>query len=1055
MATTYGAGLCGIGSVVKASNTQLETLETVSKTEFQSEIGTYRLLPKEQPSNNTYQAYEWIDENGQPMSNADVEEDTEATGQTRSTYGLRQTAIPESYDLRDYNRITSVKNQGKDGACWTFSAIASLESNMLTQGISDYQALVGKDENPDGSERHLAYFAKNRDINGDMIQYEGEELFSSGGNWNFAVGTLGRGSGIEREDHAEYVSSGVANQPVDEEHEYHRYANLKNLITYGNDQSTIKRAIMEKGAVASTYYTNDDYFYCKDAATIGIAYFHSNSEEEQDGNHAITIAGWDDHYPKENFAKSKGAVADGIMPQQDGAWLVKNSWGENWGKKSENAYVNQEGYFWISYEENSLQEFVTYEAAKSDSYDKNYGYDGVGNYQLVYFPTKAITGANVFTLPSVEELCSVAFYSNNEHLEYTIRIYNEVVSDPDTGILLYTQTGQLERRGYYTIDLDTPLVLEGKIAVAVTFDVPEEYKETEQQGYLPVEGAGVEAGGGNTIICSSQKGESYYYTGIEWEDASNPYNNICIKALTKEISQEEEEWKHRLENLIEEANAMIEDECYVEGYRMTDLFQEFLEAKKQGEDVMKQGQEGLYQESCLDLMETYRKVLANYITIDTEEEFRQIAIAVNNRTASYSDTYVALMKDMDMTNSEPWIPIGVLLYGMDVRVFQGTFDGDGHTIKNLNLTEYVSEESVNQQYVQTGLFGVLGNRGVVRNLNIEGMRFAAVSSHSGSRCGSIAGMNFGTIENCSVKGTISSAESGTKTYVGGIAAQNMGIIAHCYSVATFTGEGYYVGGITAWNNSKDMSRDWNNGTIQNCYSIAEMNMSLEKNGVMTSIVTYNGGVMTNNYYIENNNWKSIYWQEGTSSNLKSLSQIQVASGEAAYIMNTEEGNPQWSQDFAKKYPVPADKYHGATYAVTLSDQNNILAEEDRFRNRTYANAGDTIVLNMREGMSGYLAGIRCGCENDNCLSTNNKGQYIMPERCVENLEVIRIRKGSLNGDDEVTAVDALLALKEVNCRDGKHNCYFIAARNDDNEDITIKDVLRILNMASSGDGVLS
>ena len=75
----------------------------------------------------------------------------------------------------------------------------------------------------------------------------------------------------------------------------------------------------------------------------------------------MAIIGWDDNYPRENFGSYK--------PSSNGAWLIANSYGDDFGK---------EGYFWMSYEEPSLTEYYSFISTTSDTYDNNYQYDGFG-----------------------------------------------------------------------------------------------------------------------------------------------------------------------------------------------------------------------------------------------------------------------------------------------------------------------------------------------------------------------------------------------------------------------------------------------------------------------------------------------------------------------------------------------------------------------------------------------------------------------------------------------------------------------------------------------------
>ena len=138
-----------------------------------------------------------------------------------------------------------------------------------------------------------------------------------------------------------------------------------------------------------------------------------------------------------------------------------------------------------------------------------------------------------------------------------------------------------------------------------------------------------------------------------------------------------------------------------------------------------------------------------------------------------------LTADIDLTGKD-WSPIGTNFYNS----YTGTFDGGGHTIMGLTVT-------TNDQYV--GLFGRLGRAGTVKNVVMEGIQIT--SNHMFGNTGGVAGFSWGTIENCSVSGSVSATVS-----VGGVVGvQRDGSITGCSSSATVKGT-LYVGGVAGWTN---------------------------------------------------------------------------------------------------------------------------------------------------------------------------------------------------------------------------------------------------------------
>ena len=173
-----------------------------------------------------------------------------------------------------------------------------------------------------------------------------------------------------------------------------------------------------------------------------------------------------------------------------------------------------------------------------------------------------------------------------------------------------------------------------------------------------------------------------------------------------------------------------------------------------------------------------------------------------------------LTADIDLTGKN-WTPIGTSFRNK----YTGTFDGGGHTIKGLTVT-------TNDQFV--GLFGSIGNAGPVKNVMMEGVQIT--KNHSSGFAGGVAGYSDGTIENCSVSGSV----SGT-VYVGGVVgAQWEGSITGCSSSATVKGT-VEVGGVAGETNSS--------ATLTACYATGNVTIEInpKKNIAGGSLVGMNAG----------------------------------------------------------------------------------------------------------------------------------------------------------------------------------------------------------------------
>ena len=199
-------------------------------------------------------------------------------------------------------------------------------------------------------------------------------------------------------------------------------------------------------------------------------------------------------------------------------------------------------------------------------------------------------------------------------------------------------------------------------------------------------------------------------------------------------------------------------------------------------------------------------------TVTSADGLMNVAELVNG---GKSDINITLDTDIDLTGKD-WTPIGT---GYD-NSYKGTFDGGGHTITGLTFT-------TNDKYA--GLFGWLNTAGTVKNVVMEGVQITSNQIYGGS-IGGVAGYSWGTIENCSVSGSV----SGT-VYVGGVVgAQIDGSITGCSSSATVKGM-VDVGGVAGQTNSS--------ATLTACYATGNVIIEIDpvKNISGGGLVGFNGG----------------------------------------------------------------------------------------------------------------------------------------------------------------------------------------------------------------------
>jgi C1A family cysteine protease len=405
--------------------------------------------------------------------------------------------LPPSYDLRP-NGVTSVKDQGSCGACWTFATYASLESTLK--------------------------------INGEMWDFSENNMKNShgfdpapcgGGNEWMAAAYLARWSGPVSESADPYNPSGTSspnNLPI-QKHVQDVYFIPDRVDSSDND--LIKTEVMTDGAVyTEMYFDTTSSLYSPNT----YSYYDSQSVTP---NHAAAIVGWDDAFSHTNFANQK--LPDG-SPLPDGAFIVKNSVGTSWG---------QQGYFYVSYYDANIGKYnAVFTAQPTTNYNNIYQYDPLG-YTEAFGLGTATWGANVFISTANEKLTAVSFYTLNLNAPYEVYVYTDPVNGPinESGYAAHV-TGTLALPGYHTIPLTTNVSLHAgqKFSVVVKFTSTD---DTPVPTESPISGYSSKA--------SAMAGESYYHaddsswvTSSTWGDLTSNVDsansNICIKAFTNTTS---------------------------------------------------------------------------------------------------------------------------------------------------------------------------------------------------------------------------------------------------------------------------------------------------------------------------------------------------------------------------------------------------------------------------------------------------------------------------------------------------------------------------------------
>ena len=288
-------------------------------------------------------------------------------------------------------------------------------------------------------------------------------------------------------------------------------------------------------------------------------------------------------------------------------------------------------------------------------------------------------------------------------------------------------------------------------------------------------------------------------------------------------------------------------------------------------------------------------------TADQLKSFRDIVNGVDGNADGNPAAHAELMNDIDLSSicneTNPWTPIGNGGGTSGGNTFEGSFDGQGHSVKNLYVTGNGN----------AGLFGYVSAKGTVKNLGVSG----SSTSTSG---GGVAAINFGSIENCS-SGVIVTATGSNNVYVGGVVDQNHGSVTNCYNTGNITVTGndnIYVGGVVAQN--------YSSGSVTNCYNTGTITDSGSSNVYVGGVVGENdNGSVPNCYFLTNTADAGVGSDNSTSTNVYDKTIEQFQSGEVAHLLGEAWGQSALGTDDSWPTLIALDPESAKTVYKVITD----------------------------------------------------------------------------------------------------------------------------------------
>lgn len=497
--------------------------------------------------------------------------------------------FPVSYDS-PYQ--TSVKDQQGSGWCWIYATSAAVESSIMKKygktenifekqaiwwachpaastrlkGLDDYMAFtshadvdraaVEQDASSRYQNRYNGKFHNEAELNKSCYNLGGTTLDAGAAVWaGWKAGDVQQSVSGDDEN-LDAVARGIAaddNKTIAAPQVVVGQYQMKNCYKVPvTNSAALKQLIMDYGgasigfAVSTAGYSNNGNgaYYQPDATAF---------------NHLVEVVGWDDNYSHTNFANDPG---------EDGAWIIKNSWGtaaslQALGFRQDQSPVDEKGYNYISYKDYSFSTdqniAVAYDVSvrgNDDYYDNQYSYDGYQCIPTTYneLTDSSVSYGNIYTASGNEVLKGASDWVRVGQTEYNVKVYKDVSGNCADGTLIYDGNETVALPGYHTFAFDSSKFnpgYDGRLKAGETFsivfsevgggaNIPHPYLIPDGEYLLPAltntmyDMVNNElCYSGHKTLYTSNANRSYYSINGKWSSANV---DIMISAFTDDAS---------------------------------------------------------------------------------------------------------------------------------------------------------------------------------------------------------------------------------------------------------------------------------------------------------------------------------------------------------------------------------------------------------------------------------------------------------------------------------------------------------------------------------------